>query len=329
MVLLSLLRRSKLSAYKAEDVPAAQGGEWICAACDEPNNAHRRACNNCGILQPAQSDQSVQPAETVHSPGQANGACVGTPSPGAVGEEQSCQDDAAIAAALQAEEELAAQEHSAEGGNRPSPRSAWPAGSDQADRAAASGCAVDTRSPRRRFILRVIAAATIIFVLAVIGVIWHLTATGRLHKRDAPIGGSPREETSDLSQEFENISRAALAATNEYRAFKGLSALEWHQGLASIAVDHAGEMAAGSMPFSHEGFEDRVSQYPAYATMAAENLGQCKGHEDIAICAVNGWILSPEHEQNLIGDFDHCGIGTAHNSADGRWFITQLFAAMP
>jgi len=345
MVLLSLLRRSKLSAYTAEDDRASC---WTCTACGEPNRQHRRACNNCGASQPDQSDVAGQPGGAVHSPSGtpvtllpdfdrpsgATDACIGgTASPRASGEKQSCQDDAAIAAALQAEEDLAAQaqqQQSTEGGSRPEPRSAWPVGSDQADRTVASGSEADTMSPRRRCILRVGIAAAVLLLLGALGVVWYLIDTGHLlQKGGAPKTSSPTEEAADISQEFENISRAALAATNKYRTFKGLSSLDWHQGLASIAVDHAGEMAAGSMPFSHEGFQNRISRYPMHAVRAAENLGQCKGHEDVATCAVNGWILSPEHEQNLAGDFDHCGIGTARNSTDGRWFITQLFAATP
>merc|ERR1712039_51592 len=143
-------------------------------------------------------------------------------------------------------------------------------------------------------------------------------------------GGSPpivEDDPAFESNIFENISRDALDATNKYRAFKGLASLEWHQGLASIAAIHAEEMAKGISPFSHAGFEDRVRQYPFSSSRAAENLGKCRGHDDVAQCAVNGWIGSPLHEQNLLGDFDLCGIGTGYNALEERWFLTQLFAA--
>lgn len=266
---------------------------------------------------------------------------------------QSCLDDAAIAAALQAEEDQAAEQlrHSrrgpeaaarAGGGQSPAPTIAWPAGPDEESGwrqgpplqpgppPLGSGHQVDLRSPRQR-LLQLIGAAACIVLLTTLVVVGYFLIVARLHKRavgaESSGPGRPTEEPVYEAQTFENISRAALDATNKYREFKGLAALMWHPGLANIAAGHASEMAAGTAPFGHEGFDERVRQYPFASSRAAENLGQCRGRDDVATCAVNGWILSHTHEQNLVGDFDQCGIGTAYNAADERWFFTQLFAA--
>lgn len=203
------------------------------------------------------------------------------------------------------------------------PTEAW---APRPEEAGPPGIAVDIRSARQRIIYR-IAAAVGILLLAGLAILGYVVVTGGLHKRAAPNSGPAEEDgAAYASHTFENISRAALAATNDHRAFKGLEALDWHQGLASIAAQYAAEMAAGKAPFSHDGFDDRVDKYPMSSRRAAENLGKCRGHSNVARCAVNGWILSPEHEQNLAGDFNLCGIGTALDASSGQWFLTQLFA---
>lgn len=247
----------------------------------------------------------------------------------------SCDNDAAIAAALQAEENSASSQRDHSRGPEAAARStsptlAWPPRPDEeAGQAPAPAPApVDDRTSRRRLIGRIAAVVSIV-VAAGIVFLGYLVVTGHFRKR-AVSGGSPGIAEDDAVYEdllFENISRGAFDATNNYRDFKGLASLVWHQGLASIATDHAAEMAEGVARFSHEGFDDRVSQYPFSAARAAENLGQCRFHDDVAQCAVSGWIRSPLHEKNLVGDFDLCGIGTAYNAIDERWFLTQLFAA--
>jgi len=84
-------------------------------------------------------------------------------------------------------------------------------------------------------------------------------------------------------------------------------------------------MASGTMPFSHDGFDERVRMFPVAHRGAAENLALSKGVAEVAEVAVDGWIKSPGHEKNLRGAFNQCGIGAARAS-DGTFYITQLFA---
>lgn len=128
------------------------------------------------------------------------------------------------------------------------------------------------------------------------------------------------------SYDFELIARQALDGTNAYRARKGLAPLRWHDGIARIAAEHAVEMASGTMPFSHEGFDARVKAFPVAHQRAAENLALNQGVADVARVAVDGWIKSPGHEKNLSGPYTLCGIGVGR-SANGTFYLTQLFAA--
>ncbi|CAK9027660.1 Uncharacterized membrane protein YlbC [Durusdinium trenchii] len=121
------------------------------------------------------------------------------------------------------------------------------------------------------------------------------------------------------------LARRALDETNIFRGSEKMPPMKWCQGIADIAAEHARQMARGDMPFSHDGFEDRVRRYPIPHMSAAENLAYNGGVADTAGVAVQGWIKSPGHRKNLLGAFDLCGIGVARAST-GEFFFTQLFA---
>ena len=112
----------------------------------------------------------------------------------------------------------------------------------------------------------------------------------------------------------ELIAREALDDTNQYRASRGLAPLRWHGDVARIAAEHAGQMASGTAPFSHDGFNQRVNRYPMPHRGAAENLALTSGDSRVAKVAVDGWIKSPGHEKNLRGPFNTCGIGVARSA---------------
>ncbi|CAE7624683.1 ylbC [Symbiodinium microadriaticum] len=139
---------------------------------------------------------------------------------------------------------------------------------------------------------------------------------------------SPATSYSTLvsrSYDPELIARQALDGTNQYRASKGLVPLQWHDGIARIARQHAEQMASGAMPFSHDGVEERFRAYPMAHRAAAENLALNNGVAEVAKVAVDGWIKSPGHERNLRGTFNLCGLGVARAS-NGTFYLTQLFA---
>jgi len=142
------------------------------------------------------------------------------------------------------------------------------------------------------------------------------------------VQNTPARDYSTLvarSYDPELIAREALDLTNRYRASKGLAPCRWHEGIARIAAGHAGQMATGTMPFSHDGFNERVRAFPVAHRSAAENLAYNQGMANVAEVAVDGWIKSPGHEKNLRGDFNLCGIGVARSS-NGSFYLTQLFA---
>jgi len=96
--------------------------------------------------------------------------------------------------------------------------------------------------------------------------------------------------------------------------------------LGDIGRGHSENMANGSAPFSHEGFNDRFPSFPfRFTDGAAENVAMNAGLEDVAKAAVDGWINSPGHRKNKLGNYIYSGIGVARNTR-GQWYLTQLFA---
>ena len=123
------------------------------------------------------------------------------------------------------------------------------------------------------------------------------------------------------------VGEEILKLTNEYRASKGIDVtLNWSEELYWIACQHSLDMSEGTVPFGHDGFRDRVEQFPFTSMRSAENVFMCTFYptEELANIAVDSWINSPGHEANLRGNFDTCAIGICRNDS-GKYYFTQLF----
>ncbi len=132
---------------------------------------------------------------------------------------------------------------------------------------------------------------------------------------------------SGLTAELIQLGKEALQYTNEFRAEHKLPPLQWHQALCEIGYEHSRNMGEGKAPFSHDGFDQRVQQYPFPYRSAAENLAMNSGVSHAARAAVKGWIDSPGHRKNLLGRQTFCGIGVYCN-ARGAFYFTQLFGLL-
>jgi uncharacterized protein YkwD len=96
--------------------------------------------------------------------------------------------------------------------------------------------------------------------------------------------------------------------------------------MSVIGQGHSKDMGDGKVPFGHQGFNGRFTQFPFTPTLGGgENVAWSKGASDVAKVTVDGWINSPGHRKNMLGDFNYSGIGV-HVTSDGRYYLTQLFA---
>lgn len=123
-----------------------------------------------------------------------------------------------------------------------------------------------------------------------------------------------------------SIEQAIHTQINDYRTKKGLLKLTLDERISNIARTHSQNMANGTVPFGHNGFSDRVK---VIATMipyssAAENVAYNMGYSDPATKAVQGWLNSTGHRQNIEGNYNLTGIGVAKN-AKGEYYFTQIF----
>lgn len=124
--------------------------------------------------------------------------------------------------------------------------------------------------------------------------------------------------------------RRAFEMINERRHANGLEPLVLDTELCRMAQLHSVSMAAGSF-LAHAGPDGRDMTVRAHELgitgwrALGENIAYNQGFDDPAAFAVERWMLSPKHRENITnGMFTHTGLGVAR-AADGRVFFTQVF----
>lgn len=113
---------------------------------------------------------------------------------------------------------------------------------------------------------------------------------------------------------------------NQYRVERGLVPLVLQESISEQARTHSQEMAATTVPFGHDGFPDRIQAIAKAISLsaAAENVAYNKGYSEPATEAVQGWLNSRGHRQNIEGKYNKTGIGIIKN-ASGEYYFTQIF----
>ena len=117
---------------------------------------------------------------------------------------------------------------------------------------------------------------------------------------------------------------------NDERRARGHKPLAWDGELTRIARYHSENMA-------REGFLNHVDgdglDLPARAELhgvrgwraLAENIAYNQGFDDPAAFAVERWMTSSKHRENILsGEFTHAGLGVSR-APDGRVYFTQVF----
>jgi len=117
-----------------------------------------------------------------------------------------------------------------------------------------------------------------------------------------------------------------LVLVNKHRASIGLAPLKMNETISKLALQHSSDMATRRVPFSHQGFDKRTAgikkQVGGEIHAFAENVAY--GADD-AEGAVEMWLSSQGHRENIEGDYNLTGIGIA-KSKDGYLYFTQIFA---
>lgn len=121
-----------------------------------------------------------------------------------------------------------------------------------------------------------------------------------------------------------------LAETNAARARNGLGPLMMDESLALAARHHAQEMASLGY-LAHESPSDgirnlsqRLNRSGAMMEAAAENLAFLQHVPDLAVATVQGWLDSPGHRTNLLGQYNLVGFGSAQTDSGGHYVVQVL-----
>jgi uncharacterized protein YkwD len=132
---------------------------------------------------------------------------------------------------------------------------------------------------------------------------------------------------------------AVVATSDERRAFELVNAERRARGRSPLVMDgeltrmarfHSENMARGDF-FNHVD-SDGLDMTGRAAVLGirgwralGENIAYNQGYDDPTAFAVERWMISDKHRDNILnGEFTHGGIGVAKTS-DGRVFFTQVF----
>ena len=126
------------------------------------------------------------------------------------------------------------------------------------------------------------------------------------------------------------IEQQVFAMINAEREKKGLSQLEWSENLAAVARIHSEDMAHKKF-FSHRGsdgslVDERADRFGLGAWRSiGENIAYMRGYDDPAELAVQKWLESAAHRNNLLGpNWKESAVGVAV-TADGTYYLTEVF----
>ncbi|HEX8458488.1 MAG TPA: CAP domain-containing protein [Pyrinomonadaceae bacterium] len=124
--------------------------------------------------------------------------------------------------------------------------------------------------------------------------------------------------------------RRAFDLINAARRARGESPLVWDAELTRMARQHSENMARQNF-FDHVDRQGRNVATRARTggvcgwSAIGENIAYNAGYDDPAGFAVERWLISAKHRDNLMRrGFTHSGVGVAR-SADGRVYFTQVF----
>jgi uncharacterized protein YkwD len=135
---------------------------------------------------------------------------------------------------------------------------------------------------------------------------------------------------SSSKEQMATLEQLTFERVNQYRAKLDLAPLELNPLISEQARNHSKNMAHSNVPLGHEGFKSRLAALKkaiAYRS-AAENVAYNSGYDDPVSEAVAGWIDSPSHRQNMVGNYNVTGVGVAKNH-QGEYYLTQIFILEP
>ncbi len=141
------------------------------------------------------------------------------------------------------------------------------------------------------------------------------------------ITSEPTAKKASTNFSFE---RKAFEEINQQRTAIGLPPLVWSDDAAKIARLHSENMANFNF-FSHQGLDGSMVNNRADAfginkwRAIGENIAYNRGYANPIEFAVESWMKSNGHRENILNDrWKESGIGIAI-TAEGAYYFTQVF----
>lgn len=156
-----------------------------------------------------------------------------------------------------------------------------------------------------------------------------LASTARLQQDEAapaPEPAAPGRDSPTEGISVETDLPALIEAHNRIRQEHDLPPLRIADKLAEAARVHAVDMAANTF-LAHEGSDgstpaERIAEQAYPYRKVAENVAEAYPSVD---AVMEGWMESPGHRENILGDFEEIGAARARD-AEGRPYWTVAFA---
>ena len=146
----------------------------------------------------------------------------------------------------------------------------------------------------------------------------------------APGGDSKKSAALLAGLRPTSLEEQAFALVNAERRKQGLSALEMDLAMLYLAREHSANMARYNF-FSHVGADGKTADARANEAgitdwrSIGENIAYNQNIKNSVEFAVQCWMNSPHHKDNLLDKkWRRAGIGIAV-AADGKFYITQVF----
>jgi len=153
---------------------------------------------------------------------------------------------------------------------------------------------------------------------------------GLVRKRAIPETVKLISSVKPAASEIPDLEKMVVSLINQKRAEKGLPPLVWSDDVAKIARLHSENMVKFNF-FSHMGMDGKMVDGRADSlgitkwTAMGENIAYNRGFRNPIETAVEKWLLSPTHRDNLLNDgWKETAVGIAVTD-DGTYFFTQVF----
>lgn len=157
------------------------------------------------------------------------------------------------------------------------------------------------------------------------------SATGLVESNDDSLSRQRIVKTQNIkSLTTFDLEKIAFALLNQRRAENNISALEWSDQVARIARIHSQNMAKYKF-FNHRGIDGSMVDDRAFDSgiknweAIGENIAFNCGYENPVEFAVERWMLSASHRENLLSRrWQESAVGVAIGD-DGSYYFTQVF----